>query len=391
MIGGKINCFDNIDYNILINIVKIKLKPDRTLIGLIHKLLKAGYLLSPSTYAEIYATLPLALSRIDAWEKAKSIGDIFSPLFYNIYLTPLDDFIDKLKKIYEKVTPAPAPTNTKGEGPVRYQWQKGGGGIKIYYVRYVDTWVIGIAGPYAIAKKIKEEIDKFLEEELKLFFKQGVRQDATRKKSKRSNLERDLPRTVLTHQVKFLGHNLTIPTPTRTRAIKHGRSKLNIEVKAPQPSPTTTLRVRVLIPLKDLRLKLIKKGFADDNGRPKYIGKFIFLSDYNIVKEYNRILTKILTFYSRPAPLVGVPDGRESVKANNHSRPYNTLLAQACTRASGGKSLSKLIYILEFSLAHTLAAKHRISIPKVFKKYGRPFVITRGESDTIKFAKPVSF
>ena len=100
MIGGKINCFDNIDYNILINIVKIKLKPDRTLIGLIHKLLKAGYLLSPSTYAEIYATLPLALSRIDAWEKAKSIGDIFSPLFYNIYLTPLDDFIDKLKKIY---------------------------------------------------------------------------------------------------------------------------------------------------------------------------------------------------------------------------------------------------------------------------------------------------
>lgn len=390
MIEGKINCFDNIDYNILINIVKIKLKPDRTLIGLIRKLLKAGYLLSPSTYAEIYATLPLALSRIDAWEKAKSIGDIFSPLFYNIYLTPLDDFIDKLKKIYEKVTPA--PTHTKrvaSDGPVHYQWQKGDGGIKIYYVRYVDTWVIGIAGPYTIANKIKEEIDNFLEEELKLFLKQSVRHDATRKKSKMSNLERDLPRTVLTQQVKFLGHYLKIPTPTRTRSIKHGRSKLNIEVKAPKPSPATTLRVRVLIPLKDLRLKLIKKGFADDNGRPKYIGKFIFLSDYNIVKEYNRILTKILTFYSRPTP-TGVPYGWESVKTNNHSHPYYTLPAKACTGASKGKSLSKLIYILEFSLAHTLAAKHRISIPKVFKKYGRPFVVT-SESDTIKFAKPVSF
>ena len=218
MIEGKINCFDNIDYNILINIVKIKLKPDRTLIGLIRKLLKAGYLLSPSTYAEIYATLPLALSRIDAWEKAKSIGDIFSPLFYNIYLTPLDDFIDKLKKIYEKVTLA--PTHTKrvaSDGPDHYQWQKGDGGIKIYYVRYVDTWVIGIAGPYTIANKIKEEIDNFLEEELKLFLKQSVRHDATRKKSKMSNLERDLPRTVLTQQVKFLGHYLKIPTPTRTR------------------------------------------------------------------------------------------------------------------------------------------------------------------------------
>ena len=146
------------------------MKPDRTLIGLIHKLLKAGYLLSPSTFAEIYATLPLALSRIDAWEKAKSIGDIFSPLFYNIYLTPLDDFIDKLKKIYEKVTLA--PTHTKrvaSDGPDHYQWQKGDGGIKIYYVRYVDTWVIGIAGPSLLLIRLKKKLIIFWRKNLNFF------------------------------------------------------------------------------------------------------------------------------------------------------------------------------------------------------------------------------
>ena len=33
-------------------------------------------------------------------------------------------------------------------------------------------------------------------------------------------------------------------------------------------------------------------------------------------------------------------------------------------------SLSEMIYILKFFLAHTLAAKHKLSIKKVFKKYG---------------------
>lgn len=375
MIEGKINCFDSIDYNILINTIKIKLKPDRTLIGLIHKLLKAGYLLNPSTLAEITASIPLALSSIDGWEKARSFGDIISPLLYNLYLTPLDDFIDKLKKLYSSPLP-----NAIGSGK---------GEISIYYVRYVDSWVIGIVGPYIIANKIKEEIDKFLEEELKLFFKQGsVRrsQEATRKKSKIVNLERDLPRTVLSHQVKFLGHYLKIPASSCQRFKEIGRSKFELEVENQNSSlkKTPASRVRVLIPFNDLILKLIENGYADANGRPKYIGKFIFLSDYDIVKEYNRILTKILTFYSRPSYFRSGPSGRESFKGNNLYFP------QARTHISGGKGLSHLIYILEFSLAHTLAAKHRTSIPKIFKKYGRPFVVTRGESDSIMFSKPIS-
>ena len=65
--------------------------------------------------------------------------------------------------------------------------------------------------------------------------------------------------------------------------------------------------------------------------------------------------------------------------------------ASQCSIAliDGSKQImGKIIYILEFSLAHTLSAKHRTSLPKIFKKYGRPFVVSRTESDIIVFAKP---
>lgn len=113
----------------------------------------------------------------------------------------------------------------------------------------------------------------------------------------------------------------------------------------------------ILIPLNDLKAKLIEKGFADDSGHPKYIGKFLHLSDYEIVKKYNCLLTRIMTFYNM---------------AENRS------------------GLGELLYILEYSLAHTLAAKHRSTLAKVFKKYGKPIVVNAGDAGKIKFAKPSS-
>jgi hypothetical protein len=48
MIEGKIKSLDNLDTNVLGNIIKDKLKPDRTLMGIFHKLLKAGYMKYPN-------------------------------------------------------------------------------------------------------------------------------------------------------------------------------------------------------------------------------------------------------------------------------------------------------------------------------------------------------
>jgi hypothetical protein len=55
--------------------------------------------------------------------------------------------------------------------------------------------------------------------------------------------------------------------------------------------------------------------------------------------------------------------------------------------------LNELIYILEYSLAHTLAAKHRLSLKQVFTKYGKPIRVKLTGLDktkTIVFDKPIT-
>jgi hypothetical protein len=241
------------------------------------------------------------------------IYGIISPILFNIYLTPLDEFIDKLKENY-------AISHTK-----------------IYYVRFANEWVIGVEGavhnPNELAKKIQEQIRIFLRDELKL----------------------ELDKNKLTHlgrkYAKFLAHDLrwSLPFPNRsgtvnTTLLSSPKSCFDLKVK-----PT------ILIPLNDLKSKLIEKGFADDSGYPKYVGKFLHLSDYDIVKNYNSLLTKIMVFYNM---------------ADNRS------------------GLRELLYILEYSLAHTLAAKHRSTLAKIFKKYGKPIVVK--DLGKVKFTKPSS-
>ena len=116
----------------------------------------------------------------------------------------------------------------------------------------------------------------------------------------------------------------------------------------------------MIVPKNVLKAKLIQNGFANEQGFPKYLGKFIFLSDYEIVQRYNSILKGYMNYYN-------IADDRTS--------------------------LNELIYILEYSLAHTLGAKHRLSLNKVFKKYGKPIkVIVKSEDkqQIVVFDRPIS-
>jgi hypothetical protein len=114
------------------------------------------------------------------------------------------------------------------------------------------------------------------------------------------------------------------------------------------------------VPKKELKENLILNGFANQNGKPKYVGKFIHLSDYEIIQRFNRILRDFLNYYN-------LADNRTA--------------------------LSEVIYILEFSLCHTIAAKHRLSLRKVFKKYGKPIGVTMKLDQIekkVKFDRPTS-
>lgn len=276
IIEGRINSlFENINYNILVNIIKNKLNPDRTLMGIFNKLFNVGPLVNP-------------------------YFDIISPILFNIYLTPLDEFIDKLKENYAR-----SPFH-----------------IKIYYVRFANEWVIGVVGDEYNHKelvKIQEQIKTFIKDKLKLELE----------KNKLTHLGRDY--------ANFLGHYLRWPNPNCYY------------------SSNSYPAVTILIPFNNLKYKLIEKGFADCSGFPKYVGKLLHLSDYDIVKYYNRLLTKIMIFYS---------------------------MADNCS------GLRELFYILEYSLAHTLAAKHRSSLAKIFNKYGKPIVVNYRNLGKVRFTKP---
>lgn len=82
MIEGDIKgYFDNVDHQILTKLIKERLDPDRTIMGLIGKMLKAGYM-ENNTYKHSILGIPQ--------------GGILSPLLSNLYLTPFDEYMDQL-------------------------------------------------------------------------------------------------------------------------------------------------------------------------------------------------------------------------------------------------------------------------------------------------------
>ena len=84
--GDIKGCFDNIDHEILIKILRNKVR-DARIIKLIYRFLKAGYL-ENWQYHKTYSGTPQ--------------GGILSPLLANIYLHELDKFVMKLKEDFDK-------------------------------------------------------------------------------------------------------------------------------------------------------------------------------------------------------------------------------------------------------------------------------------------------
>jgi hypothetical protein len=199
--------------------------------------------------------------------------------------------------------------------------------------------VIGITGPYELAVQIREEARVFLKDTLKL--------------------ELSMEKTKITHlgteYAKFLGYYIKCNTASQnitSRRKDPAGETLNIRKSTGKP--------KLIVPKDYIKAKLIQNGFANEQGIPKYIGKFIYLSDYEIVQRYNSILRGFMNFYN---------------------------IAEDRT------SLSELVYIIEFSLAHTIAAKHRLSLSKVFTQYGKPIKVTVKTGDKQKeviFDRPAS-
>jgi group II intron reverse transcriptase/maturase len=335
IIEGDIEgCYDNVDHTILMKLLRRRIQDERFL-NLIWKLLRAGYeedgVLKPS-------------------KKGCPQGGIVSPVLANIYLHELDIFIQKLvdqhnigkrrpNKLYESLrgkrdrlrfyrgTDGKTRQRPKSEIPMHEvrRLTKEMKKIpskepmdenykKLIYVRYADDWVIGIVGSKDLAKTIREQISAFTLKHLKLTL--------SPEKTHISHLANE--------GANFLGFEIkcgqagTYSGRSITKDLYGGSKR------------TVGWQPRLFIPMNNIVKRLAQNNFCTSNGLALKKKGWIVYDDDVIIARYNSVLHGLRNYY---AP------------ADNLST-----------------SMNRINYILKYSCAHTLAAKHRTRISKQLRR-----------------------
>jgi group II intron reverse transcriptase/maturase len=317
IIKGDIKgCYDNADHHILINILKKKIN-DEIFIGLLWKLLRSGTVINGKSVYSFSGTPE---------------GEILSPLFVNIYLNNLDNFVQKVitehnfiksvrrtleyDSIQSKICRCITLKEHNRASSTKFSKEKPLQSIKlkkmkkstpskeitdllykqVLFIRYADDWIIGVSGPHSLALNIEKKIEEFLAEELKLTLSQGKTEVICSSKG----------------NIKYLGWYLqNVYNPTTNK--KLGGWKL-----------------RTFLPIKLIIHKLAEQNFCTKLGRAQRKKGWILYPDNIIIEKYNYILREIRNYY---APTV-----------------------------SFEKCMDRIEFILKYSCAHTLANKHRTRI-----------------------------
>lgn len=248
-------------------------------------------------------------------ESSKFIDGIVFPSLYNkfnliehqsrilaitdFFLSPLDKYMDELKRDFSNLSAVAGlinPLNTESEEK-----------CKVRYVRFANKFIVGICGRYKDAVNIRNFIQDFLCKTLFLTLNEDQLEIINLVKTN----DRSRARLV------FLGYG--------------------IGVSDRSPALQLTRKPVLLVPKKIIKEWLIDKGLANQEGKGKYVGKWIFLPDAEIIRRFNNVLMDLIKYY----------------EIVNVSR----------------KQLSEAVYIIKYSLLHTIAAKHRVGIMQVINKY----------------------
>ena len=217
----------------------------------------------------------------------------------DLFLSPLDEYMDELKTGFSNLSVVGGPVN-----PLNAVSEER---CKVWYVRFGTQFLVGVCGRYKHAVYIRNFIQKFLSETLLL------------------TLNKDQPKII--HLVK---------NNARSRPILEFLG-YGIGVSGRPSALQLVIKPELLIPKKVINEWLIGKGLANPEGRGKYVGKWVFLPDAEIIRRFNNVLKDLVKYY-------------EIVNKSS-------------------KQLSEAAYIIKYSLLHTIAAKHRMRINQVIRKY----------------------
>lgn len=321
--------FDNIDHQILISIIRRRIKDER-FINLLWKFLKAGYV-EDWKFHNTYSGTPQ--------------GGIISPILSNILLHELDAFATELSMKYTKGASRKDNleytrigvrrrmeryrAKLKWSGLSEYEKRK----IKInqkelfakmiqlpskdpldpdfrrcHYYRYADDFLVAFTGPKSEAEDIKKEFEQFLRNNLKL--------------------ELSEEKTLITHgseKARFLGYDIFVNKASTVPPKSDGVHARNISNKVMLSMPHD--KIRDYLSLRNCMV-------IDDKGvwKSTHRTRLSSLTDLEVITIYNAEIRGIYNYYN---------------------------LAHNVSKLNGAYN------IMLYSCIKTLGAKHRMSVKKV--------------------------
>ena len=308
--GDIAQCFDSIDHEVLLAILREKLHDNRFL-RLIENLLSAGYLEDWTFNATLSGTPQ---------------GGVASPILANIYLDRLDRFVETVllpaynrgikrgtNVAYDRLVKLASyyrSTKRFAEAAALVQQARALPSVdpqdpeyrRLRYVRYADDFLLGFCGPWAEAEEIKRRLAEFLCDTLKLELSQA----------------KTLVTSARPEAARFLGYEIVVLQADEKRTA--GKRSINGQIGLKVPADVVAAKCAPYV----------------RRGKPVHRPERLHESPFSMVEKYQAELRGVAQYYQLA---------------------YNV------------RRLDRLRWVMETSLTKTLAAKLRISVNKVYRKY----------------------
>lgn len=311
--GDISKCFDTLDHEVLISILRETIHDNRFL-RLLQNLLQAGYL-EEWNYHKTYSGSPQ--------------GGVVSPILSNIYLDRLDKFVEETllprwnqrdkrslnpeyRKLAWQIWKARQQGRVDDARSLKAEMQQlpaisptGPDYRRLRYVRYADDFLLGFIGSRTEAEEIKGQLKEFLRDQLKLELSEA--------------------KTLVTHArteaARFLGYEIvTLHDDTKMEPGYRHRRVINGAIGLKVPSDV----------IKAKSAKYMK------HGKPIHLPERLNDTAFSIVALYQSEYRGVVQYYQ--------------------------LAYNLC-------SLDHLKWVMEQSLTKTLAAKLRITGRQVWKRH----------------------
>jgi group II intron reverse transcriptase/maturase len=316
--GDIKGCFDNIDHDVLLSILRESIDDERFL-QLIHGMLKAGYM-EKRDYRDTYSGTPQ--------------GGVVSPLLANVYLHKLDEYVEdvmipaytwgKVRKRnpeYTAIVHAMAQAKANGDNQrwwelkrqqrlVRTGLPKDPDYRRLRYIRYADDFLLALIGPKSDAEAIKGQVGTFLKNTLRL----------------EMSPEKTLVTHAATDKARFLGYATSVQYPNDRLTPATNASGTHLARKA-------NGRIRFEIPMD--KVMAFRKSFMQA-GKVIHRKDLLANDDYSIVVWFEQVFRGFAEYYG--------------------------------LAADRAKKLLPLKWVVETSMLKTLANKHRTSVAQVARK-----------------------